>query len=1200
MLLARVHAPAGRTESVEDGNSPGLFEEVRKRDASPVLLAEELPSGFGSQAHGEVGLCSRQPRGIDRRNRGVAGEDELDLVPGCDRARQRGEIARQKRLFCRTEKTRLPFDQGAIRNDIQLVSGAEQRAATATSSRFGRHAVAKRFDEAAFAADEARDVDRRPAVRSGERGRELNPLRGRDDRRAALPVGEAGVCCPALRPELPVKHPSPAGDQGLSGGRKLARFEHPECPRGGARRRDGAPRDRASDLLIGNQHQMQGREASATSRDEVERTQEGDDAALHVDGPGRHQATTLEPGRRSREHGVEMPDQEDGEKLRRGRRRAAWRAHRGRCRAEGIDDRQGPALLVGLEPDRDLEAADTELDGEDRRHPMERRRVVAGGARGRESDEQRYSLLEELLRQTSGDPLPGLLRRGHGSSVSLHEGLPGIEGPFRGLALSRSGPADTLTRRPDSAAIGRAMTRLRMDMASKDARPGSRFVRAGRSLARRLAGGAGMWTVATLAITAATSAAMASAAAATVAGEPAVPTAREVEKAVAAVYPALVNISAVSRDFAEGRAIRFPSAGSGVLVSEAGHVLTNFHVAGNSTRIRCTLTDGRIFDADVVAHDPLTDLSVLQLRAAGRGGPAASGGSGTSLSGLRPARLAVDAAVAIGDPVLALGNPFALSSSVTLGIVSNAHRVFTDFTGSELSDVELEGGESTGWLTQWIQHDALILPGNSGGPLVNLAGEVIGINELGGGGIGFAIPARVAADVLRHALADGNVRRSFLGFAALPVAKLGRETGALVSSVTAGGPAEAAGLAAGDILLALGGEAVEARFFEQVPELYRRVASLPIGAPVTLRIERRGKVLDLLATTQEMERLRGERGEVRALGISAEELTGPLALARNLRVREGVIVTGLRPGQAAATARPQVQVGDVLLAVNGQPVATIAALAQRLAAAAPAGANGGSGPSGASDSSASLVLKLLRSDQEILTLVRLPESRNGRWGGELPRAWLGVLTQVLSPELATALGRPGTRGYRVSEVYSWTNAEQAGLAVGDLLIALDGEAFSASRPQDADDLRRAVEARRIGDTLRLTVVRDGREREIAVELESRPAASEETRRSKQEEFEFSVRELTLLDRSDKHWPRDQAGVLVTDVTSGGWAHMAGLRIDDLILSLNSAEVAGVADFERRVAELKAARAPSVEVFVRRGAGTHFVFIEPEWPEGKHK
>ncbi len=679
--------------------------------------------------------------------------------------------------------------------------------------------------------------------------------------------------------------------------------------------------------------------------------------------------------------------------------------------------------------------------------------------------------------------------------------------------------------------------------------------------------------------------------------QPAVPTAREVEEAVAAVYPALVNISAVSRDFAEGRAMRFPSAGSGVLVSEQGHVLTNFHVAGNSTRIRCTLTDGRIFDADVVAHDPLTDLSVLRLRA---GGHDASGVP----TGLRPARLEVDAQVKIGDPVLALGNPFALSSSVTLGIVSNAHRVFTDFTGSELSDVELDGGETTGWLTQWIQHDALILPGNSGGPLVNLSGKVIGINELGGGGIGFAIPARVAADVLRHALADGAVRRSFLGFAALPVAKLGRDSGALVSSVTPGGPAEAAGLKAGDILLAIGEEKVEARFFEQVPELYRRVAELPIGAPAKLTIERRGERRELVVTTREMERLRGEKGELRALGLSAEELTGPLALARNLRVREGLLVSGLRPGQAAATARPQVQVGDVLLAIDGQPVATFAAAEARLTAIrsatkAAAAATPGAG-AGTPAVKSGILLKLLRGDQEILALARFPETRSGRWGGELPRAWLGLLTQVVTPELAEALGRPGAQGYRVSEVYPWTHAARAGVLVGDLLVALDGEPLTASRPQDGDDLRRAVEARRIGDRLRLSIVRDGREREISVELESRPAASEETRRARQEEFEFAVRELTQLDRSDRHWERDQSGVLVTDVTSGGWAHMAGLRIDDLILSLNGEAVAGVADFERRMAELSRARPGSVEVFVRRGAVTHFLFIEPEWPEGKTK
>jgi serine protease Do len=648
-------------------------------------------------------------------------------------------------------------------------------------------------------------------------------------------------------------------------------------------------------------------------------------------------------------------------------------------------------------------------------------------------------------------------------------------------------------------------------------------------------------------------------------------TSAQVERALAEVYPALVNITAVTREFSEGRAMRFPSAGSGVIVDEAGHVLTNFHVAGNSTRLRCTLTSGEVVDADVVAHDPLTDLSVLRLRLE-RGG--------RERPRFRPARLAVDARLAVGDPVLAMGNPFALSSSVTLGIVSNPQRVFTDFAASEISEMDLGDGETTGVFTQWIQHDALILPGNSGGPLVDLEGRVVGINELGGGGIGFAIPARVAADVLARALAEGRIRRGYLGVLVLPVAKIGRADGALVSAVLPDSPAAAAGLEPGDILVALGGEPVAVRFFEQVPELYERFAELPVGERVALEIERAGARRTLSAQVAEMERMRGEEGEFRELGLSAQELTGPMALARNLRVHQGLLVTGLRPGQPAAAARPQLQPGDVLTAVDGTPVRTLADLGGALGK--------GTGPD--------VVLEIRRGEERLLAVVRVPEKRNGRWGGELPKAWLGVRTQVLTPELAAAVGAAGTPGFRVTEVYPWTEAAKAGLAVGDLLLGIDGEPFDATRPQDGEDLRRAVEERAIGEAARLALRRDGRDLEVAVPLEARPLGAEEALRSRQEEFEFSVRELTFLDRIEQHWERDQSGVVVTDVTSGGWAHMAGLKTGDLVTRVGETPSGDVAAFEAAMKKVVAARPAVVALHLRRGPRTHFVFLEPDWKD----
>ena len=220
------------------------------------------------------------------------------------------------------------------------------------------------------------------------------------------------------------------------------------------------------------------------------------------------------------------------------------------------------------------------------------------------------------------------------------------------------------------------------------------------------------------------------------------------------VYPATVNIAVVGQSFEGGRSRKFPAAGSGVVVTGEGHVLTNYHVAGETTRITCRMVDGRRFEASVVVHDPLTDLSVLKLNL-----PA-----GETVTF---AELGDSDALEVGDRVLAMGNPQTLSSSMTLGIVSHPNRVFTSFTGAEIEERDLGSGQMTGLLTRWIQHDALILGGNSGGPLVDLDGKVVGINELGGNGVGFAIPSNLAREVLEQALAHGEIRRGWFGLSVL-------------------------------------------------------------------------------------------------------------------------------------------------------------------------------------------------------------------------------------------------------------------------------------------------------------------------------------------------------------------------------------------------------------------------------------------------
>ncbi len=650
---------------------------------------------------------------------------------------------------------------------------------------------------------------------------------------------------------------------------------------------------------------------------------------------------------------------------------------------------------------------------------------------------------------------------------------------------------------------------------------------------------------------------------------------RDLERARDRVFPALVNILTVTRYYEGGRAQYGLSGGSGVIVTPGGVVLTNYHVAEDAVRIFCTLSTGERFEARVVTHDPLTDLSILQIQF-----PQENAGGRRAKRILPFAPLGDSDKVQTGDYVLAMGNPLLLSSSVTLGIVSNPRRVFTDVVGSQIEAAEFERGDRSGMLTRWIQHDALILPGNSGGPLVNLRGEVIGINQLGGRGVGFAIPSNIARKVLRQVLQTGTIRRGWLGISVLPVEKLRRQTGALIASVTPESPAERAGLLPGDILLKLDGKPVRVRFLEEVPLVYQQIADLPVGKQVVAELERKGKRLRLTLTVAPMEPYYGQEREFRELGFTAREITRPFAYARKLP-RQGAYITGIRPGYPLDNAEPSFSVGDVILQVGDRPIRTLSDLQAALAAF---------------KGKELIPITFQRKEEIIISAVRNKPPSEPNPSTELPKPWMGIRTQVITRQVAESLGKPDLKGFRITEVLPWSEASKAGLRVGDIILALNGEPLQASRVQDARDLERRIEQLTIGETATLTILRGEQTLKIAVRLEPTPDSAQTSRIVRQKELEFAVRDVTPMDRMRNRWRPDQMGVIVTEVANGGWAQLGGLRLNDLILAINEQPIRDTKAFQQVMEQILKRRPPVLILFVRRDDDTHFVFLEPDWKQ----
>jgi Do/DeqQ family serine protease len=342
--------------------------------------------------------------------------------------------------------------------------------------------------------------------------------------------------------------------------------------------------------------------------------------------------------------------------------------------------------------------------------------------------------------------------------------------------------------------------------------------------------------------------------------------------------------------------------GSGVIVSADGYILTNDHVIEGAEDIRVELTDNRTLPAKVIGSDAPSDLAVLKIDA----------------SYLPVLPLGNSDQVRVGDVVLAIGNPLGVGQTVTMGIISAKGR---------------QTGISDGSFEDFLQTDAPINQGNSGGALVNTSGELIGINSQiispsgGNIGIGFAVPANMAKSVIAQLTKSGTVRRGMLGVTVQPVTSdlasslgLSDVRGALISSVQHGGPADRAGVQSGDVILALNGSPVA-----DSNALRNQIANTEPGSEVTLTIlhdkreqQIHAKLAELPASRKIAAADNTSNGNTGELGISVQPLTPELASRLRLPIAQGLVVTDVDELGAAADAG--IREGDVIVEANRQPV----------------------------------------------------------------------------------------------------------------------------------------------------------------------------------------------------------------------------------------------------------------------------------------
>jgi len=643
-----------------------------------------------------------------------------------------------------------------------------------------------------------------------------------------------------------------------------------------------------------------------------------------------------------------------------------------------------------------------------------------------------------------------------------------------------------------------------------------------------------------------------------------------IDDAIAKIYPALVRIHVVMEQPKDGRMQKGAGSGSGTIIHKDGYVLTNHHVAGNGTRVWVRLSNKLKVDATVVGTDPQTDLCVLKLN---------MDQIPDDMKPLPVAKFGDFKTLEVGDTVLAMGSPAGVSQSVTLGVVANLEMITPDGMSQLKQD-----GETIGDLVRWIGHDAVIYFGNSGGPLVNLKGEIIGVNEIGLGSLGGAIPADISEYVANELIKHGSVRRSWIGLYPQPILRSGKfKNGVLAAAVVQDSPAKKAGLKAGDIITHVDGVAVKATAREHLPLYNRVILGAPVGKELVIKYLRNGKAMEATVKTVARSKAKGNDIALRDWGVTARDLTTRSALTRQRENTNGVLVSTISKTGSAATAKPALRPGDLILSVGGKKTANLANL-QKISSELLKGKE-----------EHATIVEFERDKQLLATVVKIGRKPNKNNSSAAKHAWIGVQTQVLTRDLAKALGLEGKKGVRVTRINKGSKAEAAGLKKGDILLKLDGTVISASHERDSSVFSTMIREYPSDETVEIHLVRDGKAMKIKCALEPAPKGAAEYRKLTNATLEFTLRELSKANADEAEVGK---GILVESIERAGWAALAGLKGGDVIVSMNNKAVNNLDDFEKQLAEIEKEKQPFIVLFVKRGKFTRFIEIHPIWDAKK--